>query len=81
MKKTPRPLAFTALIQSQARVLIARAGLRPTAVACGVDATQLGRFARGERQLQTGETLDRLVDGLGLQVSIGAPEIDPDDAE
>jgi hypothetical protein len=81
VKKTPRPLAFTALIQSQARVLIARAGLRPTAVACGVDATQLGRFARGERQLQTGETLDRLVAGLGLRVSIGAPVVDSDEVD
>jgi transcriptional regulator with XRE-family HTH domain len=43
--------------------------LREIGRQAGIDVAQLSRFARGERQLTTGDGLDRLVNFLGLAVT------------
>jgi len=53
---------------------LADLGARECGRQVDIDHSQLRRFASGERQLTTGEKLDRLIDWLGIDVSYGHGE-------
>jgi len=72
-KPTVDPLGPTALIRAALRRRLADLGARECGRQVEIDHSQLRRFASGERQLTTGEKLDRLIDWLGIDVSYGRP--------